>query len=320
MKDSGRALEDALVVAVAPMAISEEDVIFEIPKTASSYGIKPDYPLRDLSITIKDAINKGVELLLLPEAVLNEKHTGRFSRLIRKYSKDYLLKNGEEPRLLYVFAGVSGSPKLNSDRHRNYVAIFDSLGVIVATQEKSFRWNLTQGQIVRFGIISDYPWVTPPLMENIDAAEEICVVDLDGFGRVLNFICADTSFNVPGDWLLTHLRTDWLHAPIMDQSVCWTFYTGGGIGPWITERAHRAACACHGRVLVTNSVSLSHRVNRANQAHGDPRTFATCGIGILIDGMKRELTFSHLLVDINQGSPIMELRVWGDGWGPFPPP
>jgi hypothetical protein len=202
-------------------------------------------------------------------------------------------------------------------RHRaNYVIILDSTGQEICRQDKLFRWNLNKTQIERYGLDTDLNAKSAEIKENIVGGTEVVVLDLEDIGRVITLICADVNENAPGDWLLAHVRTDWLNAPIMDKSTCWTFDPKGIHGPWVTRRAYRAACASQCKVVVSNSMTLTHRLNRTNTQLCKDQIFSQCGIGLLLDGGGAPVFFRQVTTPLRAFSPIVVAELWGDKWDP----
>src|SRR5690606_34474624 len=102
--------------------------------------------------------------------------------------------------------------------------VLDGVGEEVMRQHKLFRWDLRADQIDRMGLYGELGFAAPPkhpfqLLENIEPATELMLLDLWDIGRVLNLICADIAFDLPQDWFLQQANLDWIYSPIMDQYI-----------------------------------------------------------------------------------------------------
>lgn len=253
---------------------------------------------------------------MLPELSIDASQLAHLKETVRSQAKQYVLRTREPPCLRYVFCGVGESPNDAAGAHDNFVVLLDVTGREIMRQRKIFRWDLSPEQVARYGL--DHELGTDcrrGLKENIKAADEIVILDLPDIGRVLNLICADMDFNLPGDWLLDHFRIDWLYAPIMDKTISDLSRSNGRLETWICERAHRAALGGQSHVIVTNSMALTHKLNAANakSTSGFPQ-FSQCGIALLIDATGERLKYARVDVPLSSASPVLEFRDWGKGF------
>ncbi|MER9250636.1 hypothetical protein NKI59_02295 [Mesorhizobium sp. M0598] len=307
--------EDADVIGIAPLLEREDDVAIELSPEKNSYSIRPTYSLDRLRRILKAALDGGVSILFFPESSIDSTNISSFQKEIREQSRLYFKSTQSLPRLRYIFAGFSNC--LSPAREKvgeNFVSIFDATGREIIKQSKLFPWNLDSLQINRFGLDVDLGIAADVLYENIDIGDELIVCDLAYGGRVINLICADVNENAPGDWLFAHARADWINAPIFDKSTCWTFDSRGILSSWITRRAQRAALLSNTRVVVTNSLALTARLNRCNVRRGDSRIYSRCGIGLLLDSTGETPVAKQVLVPMDQPTPVLATETWGDGW------
>jgi predicted amidohydrolase len=303
----------AFTVAIAPLLETGEDLAITLSACGGWYCVRPTYSPKRLTATLHAALDLKAELLFLPECTVSVEQLNWLQGEIPTTMRSYFRTRGELPSLRYVLAGVA-SPASYPSQGANYVIIFDNEGQEICRQDKLFRWNLNQDQIKRYGLDIDLNTKSVEIKENIAGGSEVMVVDLEGVGRFITLICADVDENAPGDWLLAHVRTDWLNAPIMDKSTCWTFDPKGLRGPWITRRAYRAACASQCKVVVSNSMTLTHRLNRTNEQLGVDKIFSQCGIGLLLDGGGATVTFRQVMAPLRAVTPIVVAELWKNNW------
>lgn len=312
--------ENMEVIAIAPALEMEEDARIEISSHGTRYCVRPTYSMERISSIIISALSTDVSTLFFPECAIDAHNVQWMQNEILSLTRSRWKSTGILPKLRYIFAGFSDCDNKSAKAAGNFVAIFDSMGREIVRQSKLFPWNLSQSQIERLGFNVDFDVRSDTLYENIELGDELIVCDLPYAGRVINLICADVNEDAPGDWLLAHLRADWLHAPIFDKSACWTFDQKGIDGPWISRRARRAALLAATRVVVTNSMSLTNRLNRWNLRRGDTRIYSDCGIGLLLDSTDEITVIKQVLVPLDHPSPVVAVEVWRDGWPPLNPP
>ncbi|MEQ8599227.1 MAG: hypothetical protein RLP98_04815 [Devosia sp.] len=300
-----------LKIAVAPLAQEKEDVHFDIPADGSRYRVVPNIPSSRIENILKIAIEKEVQYLYLPELTLDEEYVDWLCELTRREIATQTLATGKIPAFRGIFAGVSGN---NETSGTNYVIAIDMYGKIIWKQNKLFRWNLSIEQSKRFGLTSEFNSISDPLNEDIIDSSELIVFDSYDLGRAMLFICADISSNSPGDWVMASAGLNWVYAPIMDQSISWEFDTRGMKGPWITRRAHRAAFVSSAQVMVTNSMSLTHRVNETNIRNGDSRVTTGCGIAFCVDTTSSQALYQLINVPLSSSTDVLSVIEWGQGW------
>lgn len=309
----------SIEVAIAPLAEGPDDL--QVSTVQNGYGIRPVYPPPRLEQVVRHALDLEAHILCLPEMSVDHDQLGLLREALVPARRDYAERTGKAPRLRYVLCGVIATATSKGSKHRNYIHVMDSEGRMIAEQAKLSHWNMTPGQQARFGFAKHLGIVPPSpgngiLHEHTIPGDSINILDLDGMGRLLTLICADMSQDQPGDWLLENFRVDWLYAPIMDGSTCWTQKDA----PWIIGRAAQAARTGRSRVLVTNSITMTHWNNRVIEAHQGEKDYdfvpySGCGIGLLLDPRKPALGFQHVVVPLSgTTSPVVEHRSWLRGW------
>jgi len=301
-----------LVVAIAPLLEAVEDAAIIPTPDNKRYGVVPACPSARLEFVVEAAMASGAHMLLIPETCLDGVQLNELGAKIRSAAGQHQRSHGHLPQLRHVFVGVSQSPANPTvSRGANYVVLLDGLGVELCRQNKIHRWDFDANQLSKFGLKTMFPGVAAPFEEDIVGAEEIFVLDIDGLGRLLNLICADANSNSPGDWLLSQLRLDWVYAPIMDHSIA------NDVKSWITKRAYRAALIGSARVIVTNSMVLTHLVNASNlAAHAPFAQVEQCGVAFLVDGAGDQVRYCRLTADMSAKNIFLTAK-WGDGWEPI---
>lgn len=303
-------------VAIAPLLEQEKDVEWRFSPDGTRYAIAPNYRKDRLRQVVKNAIERGIHLLIMPEASVLAANLPYLGRVIEDETAKFLRVTGSVPRLLYVIAGVTGPAETCPDTHVNFVCVLNSSGEELFRQHKMFRWDIRTDQIDRFRLREHYCLATSPdsaLVESIGAPKDIVLADFSDIGRLLNLICADITFDLPGDWFF-HLGIDWLNAPIFDQYVGPFPAPAGEKLSWICARSKRAAHAGT-RVIVSNSVALTCRLKAANEERNDPRPgLDPCGIGLLIDGAHSPRSFLRMEVPLSEPSPMLVVGGWRIDW------
>lgn len=311
--------QDLLRIAFAPVAEAEKDACLRVKD--DHYAIEPKVQFERLRELIKEAFAKHVHLLLLPEATVDAAYLPKIATTLRQLSRAALRANPVEmPSLRLALIGVSEIPQEEKGCHSNRIVAFNTKGEVLFTQDKLSHWNLGPKAQSRFGFAEKgYPTL---LHEDTSPGEEITVVDFEGFGRIMALICADMNKDMPGDWIADNIGLDWLYAPIMDGSTCWS----QGDCPWIIKRALRSCSRNGTSVLVANSMVMTHWNNSAISHHKkDPtylyKLYTSCGIGLAVrqgeDGQSPEI--QHVTVDLSPpSSPVLRIIDWDSGWAAPP--
>lgn len=308
-----------LIVAVAPLMEAKNDA--EVCRVGRCYGVMPQYPVTRLQEVLNAAVAANVDILLLPETSVAADALPSLSAAIKEACRRHFEATSAPANLRYVFAGVSGPAAAAGGRAQNFVVILDSEGRELARQAKLFRWDLNGDQINRLGLFVDFKMrrrarPSTKMEENIAPADEVVLLDFDDLGRLLNFICADMFSNLPNDWFYQQCRLDWVHAPIFDQHIpplpTWN---------WINDRAYRAAMAGRARVMVSNSISLTCRLNEQNASAPKERSYPTlseCGVGLFIDGGLPAPKYGRLTATVAAPSPKVLMSIWNHKWSALP--
>lgn len=305
-------------IAVAPVLEAADDAVVEVRTAPDRYGVKVAYDVGRLERIISKAMSDGAHLLFMPEMTVDADETPALASAIRRSAAMYERDKGVLPELRYVVAGLAHASGVAGN---NSIVVMDVTGRSILNQEKLCRWNLRWYHQVNYGLRPACTPTAPDLKEDIPGGRVVWIADLEHLGRFLTLICADMDYDKPGDWLIRNVAVDWLHAPIMDKSIAWSRDSVGDLQPWIVNRANRAVSKGVGRVVVTNSVFLTMKLNEYNAANpGSYPVLNRCSIAFMLDASLGDKAFKQIEVDLPCPPLTVETTRWRDGFKPFPPP
>jgi predicted amidohydrolase len=308
-----------LRISIAPVLQDMTDAEIE-ERPGHTYGVKVTYDSARLQEIIAIAMREGAHVLFLPEMTVDAGKVDELASAIRRAASEYKKASGVLPDLRLVAAGVVHNDAAGGN---NSIVLLDIMGHRILQQNKLCRWNLKPHHQRNYQLNPLCATGDPELKEDIPGGSTVWIADVEALGRFLTLICADMDYDKPGDLLVRSVAVDWLHAPIMDKSLAWTVNSAGELDPWIVKRAARAARNGVPRVVVTNSVLLTLKLNLTNGAQntGYP-VLGECAIGFLVDssGAPPTLDFRQIEVDLPcSGAPIVETIEWMDRFAPLPP-
>ena len=293
-------------VGFVPLAQHPGDLTLEL--SADAEGQWYDARAKDLSDRAAGAVaelcKQGAEIIILPEMVVHPNGVDAIRAAVAKH--------GPPNQLRLVLAGTWRSPNSAGKPH-NEAIILDHRGNEIGRQRKLHRWNLDAPLCDRFDIRTPAPLLPPNVLrEFIEPGVEVLVLDTP-FGRIAVMICEDLGRSEPGNWLRNHVLLDWLFTPILDSS----------IEPrrWMADAGGRAALFERCRVVIANSVALTHILNDANKRGGSQFPAVTdCGIGICLDVSGKKASY-HIERSEISGSPRdFALVEWApEAWRDFEP-
>ncbi len=306
-----------LRMAFAPVAETTDDA--EIWVDGDKYSISSRVSFERFENIIKKSLSCNAEILLLPEMSLSYKFLEDFRGAVRSMRKIAVQSNSDAiSALRLIFVGVIKEPDFFGGKHRNFVVAINGMGDVLFSQEKLSHWNLNERAMSRFGL--DNIGYASPLYENTEPGSEIKIIEISGLGRLVTLICADMSHDMPGDWILDNIGLDWLFAPIMDGSTCWT----QGALPWIVKRALRATKMSGTTAVVSNSMVMTHWNNKTIASKiGDStypyKIYDSCGIGFVSRQQDAEIVVKHVTVSLNSiTSPVLRIIEWSSTWSTCP--
>jgi len=313
-----RAVEDAPTIAVSPVLQDLSDAEITVRRSPDRYGVEVKYDPSRLKDIVSKAIKEKARLLFMPEMVINAHMIADLAKAIRKAVSEWFDISDDLPTLRYVIAGVAGA---DGGGVGNSIVVLDIEGSEVLRQDKLCRWNLKPHHQRNYGVRPSCADHEPALKEDIPGGRLVYIADLEGLGRFLTLICADMDYDKPGDWLLRNVAVDWLHAPIMDKSIAWFKDAGGEIQPWIVARAQRAAELGVPKVVVTNSLLLTLRLNVENGKSGSLYPPLTdCSVAFMLDSEANNITFRQISVPVPSVALVVQAVKWRLRFETFPPP
>jgi predicted amidohydrolase len=309
---------DRPLVSVAPVLQQEADAKVERRIAPDRYGVRITYDPARLDDILGRAVADGAHLLFMPEMAVDADRRADLASAIRRTASAHRRATGSLPQLRFVVAGVSHS---SGGTGNNSIVVMDLEGRSILEQDKLCRWNLKWYHQLNYAVGPACVRGDPDLKEDIPGGRLVWIADLAHLGRFLTLICADMDYDKPGDWLVRNVAVDWLHAPIMDKSIAWHRNAGGGIEPWIVERANRAADNGVPKVVVTNSILLTLSINDYNARHGPHPVYTDCTIAFMLDSTGTSKAFRQIDVPVPTPAPPPIVRTvrWLDGFTPFPP-
>ncbi len=255
-------------IGFVPLAEELTDIEVDLFEDASGHWY--DTKAIDLGARAAHAIKllceSDVEIIIFPEMVIHPDAISVIQNAVREY--------GYRSQLRLVLAGTSRSPN-GGGMPFNEALVLNHRGQEIGRQRKLHRWNLDGGLCTRydFSPSSTLP-VGGQVREFITPGEDVLVLD-SAFGRLAIMICEDLGRSEPGQWLRDNLMLDWLFTPILDSSI--------EPNRWMAQSGAKAAMLQGCRVVVANSVPLTHRQNDSNRAAGKQPPLDRCGIGICMD-------------------------------------
>lgn len=308
---------DQPTIAVSPVLEDMADAHVTVRLAPERYGVEVCYDKTRLEILVATAIAKRAHLLFMPEMTVSVDMVDDLASAIRRAVGAHLTRTGDLPELRYVVAGISGG---DAGTGGNSIVVMTSEGREVLRQDKLCRWNLKPHHQHNYGLKPGCAAGEPDLAEDIPGGRLVWIADLEHLGRFLTLICADMDYDKPGDWLLRNVAVDWLHAPIMDKSIAWYRDGKGELQPWIVARAYRAASLGVPKVVVTNSLLLTLKLNLTNGLSTSSYPVLTeCSIAFMLDSAGSRLTFRQLSVPIPSKPLIVQAVKWRASFRPFPP-
>jgi hypothetical protein len=252
-------------VGFAPIAeeLNDLDILIEEREGSHWYDISARNLAERAAAAIEDLCRSGANIILIPEMTIHPESLGQVKEAIRV--------NGPSSELRLVILGTKLLSSNAGAKPHNQAILFNHRGQELGRQNKLHRWNLNRDVRERYGI--ETPNLTGSddlLRELITPGEEVWIWEAAHFGRLLVMICEDLHRTKPGEWLRANLLLDWLFTLILDGSI--------ELGRWMHKDGIKAVQAGRCRVVVANSLSMTHR-----RATSLGKVDQDCGIGLCID-------------------------------------
>lgn len=255
------------IIGLAPIAEAKDDLTVEFSSDGSRHWY--DVKARNLESRARKSIEKlcgeGAHIIIFPEMTMHPDSLTAVRDAVKTY--------GPSSQLRFVIAGTHRNDE-NGSRPYNQAVILNHRGEILASQRKLHRWNLDYVQRDRLGFHPPGLQRGDKLFEFITPGDEVIILEQPMFGRLVVMICEDLSRSEPGRWLRANLLLDWIFTPILDRA----------IAPkrWMDTEGYKAAVHGSCRVVVANSLPLTHLANDVRTSAGIG-LLGSCGLGLCVD-------------------------------------
>jgi predicted amidohydrolase len=247
---------------------------------------------------VDELCEQKTNIIVFPEMTLNPGTRNVLRTVLGRRARNMAMRN--EPNSLWCVVAGSSRRENGDNAPYNEAEILNHRGRSIGSQRKLSRWNLDVQKRERYGLHSPGLMDRDALHEFITPGAEVTVIETAGLGRIVVMICEDLSRSSPGRWIGQRMLLDWMFTPILDASI-------QSLG-WVSKSATARVRTGRHRMVVANSVYLTHRQNRINQEKG--RTgwiLNACGIGLCLDRFGAGVR--HKLVSIPLNGPSAQTQV-----------
>ncbi len=286
-------------VGVVPLALAEDDIVLQPLRRdgADWYTAIP----RDLGPRAAAAIDglaaEGANFILFPEFAADAATLDAIKVAVRRHAVDGPIR--------YVLVGVrqDGAP---GGKPRSRAILLDRTGAEIFSQTKLHCWDLDADQCRSYDVRDQDGRLLDGAKEFIAPGERVTIVELPNMGRLAVMICEDLDRDQPSAWLCRAMMLDWIVTPVFDAGLTeerWQAHAG--------EESSRAG-SC--RVVVVNSMAVSHRFNRFCQTEGEEdKRITDCGVALLFQPRAdpgQPSRIRRLSLDIDAPDPGYVLARW----------
>lgn len=255
------------VVGVVPLAEAEHDLaIRQFCRDGEDWY---DPSPRDLGSRAADAIaglaERGANLVLFPEVSVNADTLDAIRRALRAQAVDGPIR--------YALVGVK-EEATNGGRPHNRALLLDRCGTVIGSQTKLHCWDLDSAQCRSYDLRDRNGRLLDCAREDIETGDRFTLFELPDLGRLAVAICEDLGRSEPSAWIASGMMVDWLVTPVMDSGLT--------TERWQAKEGGASSRAGYCRVIVANSMALSHRFNRYCRSIGEEdRAIEECGVALL---------------------------------------
>ncbi|PWC81316.1 hypothetical protein TSH100_27535 [Azospirillum sp. TSH100] len=266
------------VVGVVPLAQAEDDLaIHQFRRDGEDWY---DPAPRDLSRRAADAVNglaaQGATFILFPEVSAGADTLSAIQQALRAQAVDGPIRYA----LVGVKEGVAGRP-------RNRAILLDRCGRMTGSQTKLHCWDLDSDQCRSYDLRDRNGRLLDCAREDIGTGDRFTLFELPDLGRLAVAICEDLGRTEPSAWIASGMMVDWLVTPVMDSGLT--------TERWQAKEGAASSRAGSCRVIVANSMALSHRFNRYCRANGEEdKVIEDCGVALLFQPRASEAGAPHI--------------------------
>jgi len=296
------------VIGVVPLAEAEDDLAIRRFRRDGEDWYDP--APRDLGRRAADAVAalaaQGATFILFPEVSAGPDAVSAIQQALRDQAVDGPIRHA----LVGVKEEVAGRP-------RNRAILLDRCGRMAGSQTKLHCWDLDSDQCRSYDLRDRNGRLLGCAREDIETGDRFTLFDLPDFGRLAVAICEDLGRTEPSAWIASGMMVDWLVTPVMDSGLT--------TERWQAKEGAASSRAGSCRVIVVNSIALSHRFNRACRANGEEdKVIESCGVALLFQPRASRAGAPHiqcLTLPLSDPAPGYVYARWTPGdWPALPDP
>lgn len=298
------------VIGIVPLAEAEDDLAIHQFRRDGEDWYEPTP--RDFSRRAADAIaglaEQGANFVLFPEVSVGAGTLDAIRQALRAQAVDGPIR--------YALVGVKEEAE-DGGRPHNRALLLDRCGTVIGSQTKLHCWDLDSNQCRSYDLRDRNGRLLDCAREDIGTGDCFTLFELPDLGRLAVAICEDLGRSEPSAWIASGMMVDWLVTPVMDSGLT--------TERWQAKEGGASSRAGYCRVIVANSMALSHRFNRYCRANGEEdKIIEECGVALLFQprasqaGAPRIACLTLLLAD---PSPGYVCAGWTPGrWPALPDP
>ncbi|NUB12491.1 hypothetical protein GAY28_07085 [Azospirillum brasilense] len=206
----------------------------------------------------------GAALIVFPEVTADPATLGSIQTAVRRQAVDGPIR--------YVLVGVRQDGEGDA-KPRSTAVLLDRTGAEIFRQTKLHCWDLDADQCRSYDVRGPDGRPLDAAKEFIAPGDGVTIVELPNMGRLAVMICEDLGREQPAAWLCRAKLLDWIVTPVMDAGLT--------EGRWQAQAGDGSSRAGSCRVVVANSMAVSHRFNRVCDAGGEEdKRITDCGVAL----------------------------------------
>ncbi|MBP2308144.1 hypothetical protein GBZ48_11525 [Azospirillum melinis] len=296
------------VIGVVPLAQAEDDLpIRRFHRDGEDWY---DPTPRDFGRRAADAVAglaaQGATFILFPEVSAGPETVSAIQQALRAQAVGGPIR--------YALVGVKEEV---AGRPRNRAILLDRCGRMAGSQTKLHCWDLDSNQCRSYDLRDRNGRLLDCAREDIETGDRFILFELPDLGRLAVAICEDLGRTEPSAWIASGMMVDWLVTPVMDSGLT--------TERWQAKEGAASSRAGYCRVIVVNSMALSHRFNRTCRANGEEdKVIGACGVALLFQPRASQASAPHiqcLTLPLSDPAPGYVYSRWTpDDWPALPDP